>query len=91
VKIEAFQNAAAKTGLDPAAAMGGLQQFIRNAEDFKKRIGEVRNTLKDLGAGDIVERIAATTNNVDALRIAFERIKFLTAKKTRLDECAALC
>ena len=77
-QLQAFQTSADKAaGMTPDAALSGLAQFQRNAEDFKLRIGELRDRLKDLGAGDVVERIAAAATPLEGLRVAFERMQAL--------------
>jgi hypothetical protein len=83
-QLSAFQRAAKDIRIDPSAMTGALQTFAKNAFDFRMRIGELRNELGQLGAGDLVNAIAATTSNMDALRLVFERMQALQEKQPEL-------
>src|SRR5207245_5478126 len=76
-QLKAFQRAAGEVRIDPGSATQALQTFIKNAEDFRLRIGSVREELYNLGAGDVVEAIRSAQNPIDTLRIAFERMQEL--------------
>jgi len=74
-ELKAFQRAAREVRIDPSAALSAMQTFTRNAEDFRLRIGGVREELYKLGAGDVVEAIGRAKTPMDALRLAFERMQ----------------
>jgi hypothetical protein len=76
-ELRAFSLAADKAGVAPEVVMGGIAVFRKNAEDFALRIGELRNTLMSLGAGDVVEAIARAKTPLDGIRLAFERMEYL--------------
>ncbi len=76
-QLKAFERAAAEVRIDPGSAQQALQTFTKNAEDFKLRIGALREELHSLGAGDVVEAIGRAATPIDALRIAFERVQEL--------------
>lgn len=75
--IRAFELAASNVRINPGQAMQGLETFKKNAEDFQLRIGGLRDELRKLGAGDVVEAIAKARDPLDQMRIAFERMEEL--------------
>lgn len=76
-ELKAFQALAQGNRIDAGSALGGMKEFAKNAEDFKLRIGGLRDELRGLGAGDVVDAISRTKSQSDALRIAFQRMEEL--------------
>ncbi|WP_141686745.1 hypothetical protein [Bradyrhizobium sp. LMTR 3] len=79
-QLKAFQRAFEGVRIDPSQSLAALQTFAKNAEDFKLRIGGLRDELHNPGAGDVVEAIARAGSTTDALRIAFQRMQELQRK-----------
>jgi len=52
--------------------MQGLKSFKTTTEEFKYNIGGVRDELIALGAGPVVQRIMAATNQTNKLKEAFD-------------------
>lgn len=75
--IRAFELAANNVRINPGQALAGLETFKKNAEDFQLKIGGLRDELRKLGAGDVVEAIRAAKDPLDQMRIAFERMEEL--------------
>jgi hypothetical protein len=74
-QIRGFQQAASEAGSTPEEASAALQTFAKNAEDFKRRIGEVRQELYAHRAGDLVEAIAGAKDPQAAMNNAFARLR----------------
>jgi len=70
--LRGFSEAAAKAGISPDTFNASLSRFKRNTEDFKLRIGGVREELIRMGAGPVVQRINAATGTLDKLKVAFD-------------------
>jgi len=70
--LRAFTSEAQKAGIAPEAMMAGLSGFRGTFTDFKNRIGDLRGELYAMGAGDLVNRIAASTDMLDGLKQAFD-------------------
>lgn len=70
--LRGFSEAAQKAGIAPEAMTAGLQSFKRNTEDIKNRMGELRGELYAMGAGDFVNRVKNSAEQIDALKEAFD-------------------
>lgn len=79
-EVKAFQRAAAEVRIDPSAALGALQSVVRNFEDFKLRIGGVREEIIRLGGVGVVKAIENAKTPMEALRVTFEALQRLQAQ-----------
>ena len=70
--LRSFADEAQKAGIAPEAMMQGLTNFKRNTEDFGMRIGQLRGQMVAMGAGTVLNRINATTDQLDKLRVAYD-------------------
>jgi hypothetical protein len=70
--LRGFSEAAQKAGIAPEAMMESLAAFKKNTFDFKNNIGELRGELYALGAGDLVNRIKNSADQMEALKAAFD-------------------
>ncbi len=70
--LSGWASAAEKAGIAPEAMMSGLKNFKRNTEDFSMRIGELRGQMVAMGAGPVMARMNAATNQLDKMKEAFD-------------------
>jgi len=70
--LRGFSQAAQNAGIAPDAFNASLARFKRNTDDFKLRIGGVREELIRMGAGPVVQRMNAAVTTVDKLKVAFD-------------------
>ena len=71
-QIRGLTTAAEKVGIAPEAMATALQTFKRNTEDFKLRIGGLREEMDQISGGRLVARIAGAKTQMDALKEAFD-------------------
>ena len=70
--LRGWSVAAQKAGIAPESMSAGLATFKRNTEDFKLRIGDVRQQMMALGAGPVLARINAATTQLDKMKEAYD-------------------
>jgi hypothetical protein len=70
--IRSWQGAAERVGVSAQSMTQGLANFKKTTDGLKFNIGGARDELYALGAGPIVQRMQAATNQADKLRVAFQ-------------------
>jgi hypothetical protein len=69
--LRAWGIAAEKVGISAASMQSGMEAFKKTTDGLKYNIGGARDELYALGAGPVVQRMQAATNQLDKMRIAF--------------------
>src|SRR5262245_54041971 len=71
-QIRGFTTAAEKAAIAPEAMLQGLMTFRKNTEDFRLRIGTVREEMMRVGFGPLLGRINAATTEIEKLKEAWD-------------------
>src|SRR5262249_33448903 len=76
-QLRGFSRAAERVGVPGSQMLQGLTNFAHAVDDVKLRVGDVRERMVAMGAGDVVGRIEAARNKTEALRVVYQRIQEL--------------
>ena len=71
-ELQGLTTAAERVGMAPEEMTSALQTFKRNTEDFKLRLGTVREEMHKMGATDLLDRIVNSKTTLEGLKHAFD-------------------
>ncbi|MCA1524297.1 hypothetical protein [Bradyrhizobium yuanmingense] len=71
-QLEAFKSAADKAAMAPGAIEQGLKAANQHIYEFKNNFGSLRDELRNLGAGSVVDAVKRARTDLDAYRALFK-------------------
>ncbi|WP_038384954.1 hypothetical protein [Bradyrhizobium elkanii] len=71
-QLEAFKSAADKVAMAPGAIEQGLKAANQHIYEFRNNFGSLRDELRNLGAGSVVDAVKRARTDLDAYRALFK-------------------
>ncbi|WP_375791178.1 hypothetical protein ACE102_07450 [Bradyrhizobium sp. vgs-9] len=71
-QLEAFKSAADKVAMAPGAIESALKSANQHIYEFKNNFGSLRDELRNLGAGSVVDAVKRARTDLDAYRALFK-------------------